>query len=114
MSRRRRSRMLLGMALAALAALFAYRFHDSAQLTAALIVFVLPPLLLLAGVLRGSVLAAFWSGVCGLLWFSHGVMEAWSEPARRLSAWAEIVLALAVIAAASWPGLAARFGRAKQ
>ncbi|WP_149195974.1 DUF2069 domain-containing protein [Luteimonas suaedae] len=111
MNRPRRSRVLLGAALLALAALFAFRFHDSEQLTAALIVFVLPPLLLLAGVLRGSARAAFWAGVCGLLWFSHGVMEAWSEPALRLAAWAEILLALVVIAASSWPGLSARFGR---
>ncbi|WP_407354256.1 DUF2069 domain-containing protein [Luteimonas sp. R10] len=111
MSGPRRSRVLLGAALAALAMLFAFRFHDSDQLAAALIVFVAPPLLLFAGVLRGSAKAAFWAGVCGLLWFSHGVMEAWSEPALRLLASAEIVLALVVIAAASWPGLSARFGR---
>jgi uncharacterized membrane protein len=74
----------------------------------ALVVFIGPPLLLGVGVLAASRLATFWSGVGGLLWFSHGVMEAWSTPEYRWLAMIEILLALAIIQLASWPGLAAR------
>lgn len=104
-----RSRQLLAVALAALAALFGYWIWLRGSALAGMTVFVAPPLLLMAGVLAGSRLAAFWSGVLGLAWFCHGVMEAWSTPAYRLLAWLELLLALAVILAASWPGLAARF-----
>jgi uncharacterized membrane protein len=68
-------------------------------------------LLALVAVLRGGAKAAFWSGVLGLFWFSHGVMVAWSRPAEGGYAWGEIVLALVVVMAASWPGLRARFGK---
>ncbi|MDH5822135.1 DUF2069 domain-containing protein [Luteimonas sp. RD2P54] len=97
--------------MGALAALFALRYLGGGHLAAALLVFVGPPLLLMALVLRGSARAAFWSGVGGLLWFSHGVMDAWSLPEARLLAVLEVALALAVIAAASWRGLSARFRR---
>ena len=56
-------------------------------------------------------LAPFWSGVCALGWFSHGVMSAWSHPETARLAWVEILLSLLVIALASLPGLRARFGR---
>ncbi|NZA26665.1 DUF2069 domain-containing protein [Luteimonas sp. SJ-92] len=104
-------RLPLAAALAALAALFAVRYLGGGHLAAAILVFVGPPLLLMTLVLRGSARAAFWSGVGGLLWFSHGVMDAWSLPQARLLAGIEIALALAVIAAASWPGLSTRFAR---
>lgn len=106
-------RLALAAALAALAALFAAWFRDDPQPLAALAVFALPPLLLLAGVLRGSRVAAFWSGVLGLGWFCHGVMLAYDRPAERGYALAEVVLALAIIFAASLPGLRARFGRGR-
>lgn len=98
-------------ALVALAGVFALWYPGRGHLATALAVFIAPPLLLAAGVLAGSRLATFFSGVLGLLWFSHGVMEAWAGPAGRWLAAAEIVLALAVIGLASWPGLAARFNR---
>ena len=47
---------------------------------------------MLIGALRGSATAAFWAGVFGLFWFSHGVMLAYSNPAVRAYAWVEIVL----------------------
>src|SRR3546814_19022138 len=75
---------------------------------AALLVFALPPLLALAGVLRGGTVAAksaFWAGVLALFWFSHGVMIAWSHPYQAGWAWAEIALSLVVIVAGTWPGL---------
>jgi uncharacterized membrane protein len=108
------SRIVLAVALFALSALFTLWFHDDRHRLAALLVFTLPPLLLLAAVLRGGTTASrggFWAGVFGLFWFSHGVMVAWSRPADGGYAWAEIVLALAIIAAANWPGLRARFGK---
>ena len=108
------SRMVLAAALLALAVLYAAWFHDDRHRLAALLVFALPPLLALAGVLYGGTIAAkatFWAGVLGLFWFSHGVMIAWSDPARAGWAWTEIALSLAVIMAGSWPGLRARFGK---
>lgn len=113
MSARPPAHRLLAAALAGLAALFAAWFVPDGHLVAALAVFVAPPLLLLAGVLRGSARARFWAGVLGLFWFSHGVMVAWSDPADRGYGWAEIVLALAAIGGASWTGLRARLCKAR-
>ncbi len=103
------ARIVLACALLALAALYAaWFFHDGA---AALAVFALPPLLL-AALLRVLPRAAgFWAGVLALLWFSHGVMAAWSRPPERGFALAGIGLALAVIFAANFRALRARFGR---
>jgi len=114
MTGRNPSRIVLAGSLFALSALFTLWFHDDRHRLAALLVFTLPPLLALAAVLRGGTTASrggFWAGVLGLFWFSHGVMVAWSRPADGSYAWAEIVLALVIIAAANWPGLRARFGR---
>jgi uncharacterized membrane protein len=108
------SRIVLAVALFALSALFTLWFHDDRHRLAALLVFTLPPLLLLAAVLRGGTTASrggFWAGVFGLFWFSHGVMAAWSRPADAGWAWGEIALALLVIGSANWPGLRARFGK---
>lgn len=102
---------IAGAALLALALLFAWWFHDDKHAVAALLVFALPPLLLALPVWRGGRRAAFWAGVLGLFWFSHGVMAAWTRPPERLFAWLEIVLSLLVIGTTSWPGLQARFGR---
>ena len=104
-------RLFHGGALLALAALFAAWFLGRGHLATALVVFIAPPLLLAIGVLRGSRVAGFCSGVLGLLWFSHGVMDAWSDPSVRVFALVEVVLAVAVVLLASWPGLSARFGR---
>jgi len=109
-----RSRIVLAAALLALSVLYATWFHDDRHRLAAMLVFALPPLLALAGVLRGGTTAskaAFWAGVFGLFWFSHGVMVAWSHPDDAGWAWAEIVLSVVVIVAGSWPGLRARFDK---
>lgn len=105
------SRSILAVALVALALLFVHWFHDARQPIAAMAVSAGPPLVLLAGVLRGSRVAVFWSGVFGLFWFSHGVMLAYDRPPERLHALIEVALALVVVAAGSWPGLRGRFGR---
>ena len=106
----RASRIVLALALGPLVLLFTAWFRGDSRYPGALAVFALPPLLLLVGVLRGSARAAFWSGVLGLFWFCHGVMLAWERAGERGYALAEIALALAIIVAASWPGLRARFG----
>lgn len=108
-----RSRLVLGLALFALSLLFAVWMHEDRYRAAALLVFALPPLLLLAGVVRGSGKAAFWSGVLGLLWFCHGVVVAYGRPPERAFAWAEIVLAILIVMASSWPGVAGRFSKKK-
>jgi uncharacterized membrane protein len=55
--------------------------------------------------------AAFWAGIGALFWFSHGVMEAWTEPAVRHLALTEIALSMLIVGGASWDGLRARFAR---
>lgn len=107
------SRIVLALSLFALSVSFALWFHDSKLRVAAMIFFTLPPLLLLVGVLRGSPKAAFWAGVLGLFWFSHGVMEAWTLIAERTYALIEVILAIVIIMASSWPGVSARFGNKK-
>ncbi len=109
----RPSRIVLCVALFALSVLFSVWFYDSELRIAAMIFFTLPPLLLLAGVLRGSAKAAFWAGVLGLLWFCHGIMEAYTLPAQRGYATAELALAVIIILASSWPGVSARFRKKK-
>lgn len=109
----RASRMVLVLALAALALDYVIWLHADKHLAAVLLVFVLPPLLMLAGVAMGNAKAAFWAGVFGLFWFSHGVMVAWSRPAEAAFAWIALVLALVIVISSSWPGLAGRF-RAKR
>lgn len=97
-------------ALLALAGLFVYWFGRQGDWTA-LILFALPPLAFgfLAGIRPRQ--AAFWAGVFALMWFSHGIMVAWSRPADRGLALIEIVLALAVIFSANWGALQSRFMR---
>ena len=66
------------------------------------------------GALALVYLAWFWPAPdrwIALAWFSHGVMAAWTRPAEAGYAAAEILLALAVIVSANWPGLRARFVR---
>lgn len=107
------ARRIVQLALLALALLFAAWFGPSGKWVA-LAVFAAPPLLLAAWLPRAPVLAGFWAGVLALFWFSHGVMVAWSRPPERGFALAEVVLALAVVLAASLPGLRARFTHGKK
>jgi uncharacterized membrane protein len=105
------ARSTLVAALAALAALYAVWFAHDAQRIAAWVVFALPPALLAIAVLARRRTARFWSGVLALAWFAHAVMAAWTRPAERGYAFAALVLALAVVFAASLPGLRARFAK---
>lgn len=105
--------VILAVSLFALSVLFSLWYHDSDARIAAMVFFTLPPLLLLVGVVRGNSKAAFWSGVLGLFWFSHGVMEAYTLVAERTYALAEVVLAIMIVVASSWPGVSARFGKKK-
>jgi len=101
----------LALALLALAATYALRFARDEHALAALLVFVLPPLLLALAAWRRWPRTGFVAGVFALLWFSHGVMAAWSEPGQRAFALVEIALALAVVYASSIDGIRARFGK---
>jgi len=105
------SRRVLAASLVLIAVLYALWYRDDAHFGAALLVFVLPPLLLLGGVLLRRPSAPLWSGIAALFWFSHGVMYAWSHPELGLWPWAGIALSLAVVFSASLPGMRARFGR---
>lgn len=98
------------LALLALSALFVTWFGRQDD-TVAVVVFGLPPLLFAFGVRAGLPRAPFWAAVVALMWFSHGIMVAWSRPAELGWALAEVALSLVVVFAASLPGLRARFGR---
>ncbi|MBW8823770.1 MAG: DUF2069 domain-containing protein [Xanthomonadales bacterium] len=103
-------RRILFIALVLLALLdLAWFWHEPL----ARVVFTLPVALCALGVWLRRHTAGFWSGVLALLWFSHGVMAAWTRPPERLQAFAEIALALVVILAASIPGMRARFAQRK-
>lgn len=77
----------------------------------ALLLSVLPlaPALMLLLLRRPS--AIFWAGVAALLYFCHGVTEAWTIAPSRPLALAEIALSVWTIVAGSWDGMKARFGR---
>jgi uncharacterized membrane protein len=109
----RRDRIALALALAALSALFFVWFRHEAQLIAAYAFFALPPLLLAVFAALGSRHARFWAGVLALLWFSQGVMIAWSEPAQRGYGLAETVLAIGIVFASSAGGLRERARKRK-
>jgi uncharacterized membrane protein len=57
--------------------------------------------------------APFWGAVAALFYFSHGLMEAWAAPEVRPLALSEAALSVAIIVAASWSGLKARFNKKK-
>lgn len=99
----------LALALFALAATYAAWFWDDRHALAALLVFALPPLLLGVVAWCGWPRAGLTAGLIALLWFSHGIMVAWTRPADRTFACIEILLTLAIIGFASLPGLQARF-----
>ena len=106
-----KAKRLLMLALLGLAVLFGLWAGRGEHALAAVLLLVLPPLLLAVAAWRGWPRAGFVAGVFALLWFSHGVMLAWSEPAERGFALVEIALALVVVYASSIDGIRARFGK---
>ena len=100
----------LVFALLALAVFYLLWFAGDAHWLTGLLAFALPPFLLAIAAWRGWHRAGFIAGVFALLWFSHGVMLAWSEPAERAYAFVEIVLSLVVVYASSIDGIRARLG----
>ena len=55
--------------------------------------------------------AAYWAAVASLLYFCHGIMEAWSDRSVWPLGLAESALATWVIVAYGWDGLRARRAR---
>ena len=53
--------------------------------------------------------AGFWGALAALLYFCHGVMLAWSEPAVRTLGLAEALMSAVLVVAASWDGMRGRF-----
>lgn len=106
----RPSRRLVLVALIALIANAALWFAPRGEWIT-LAVFAVPALMFAVAIARSRPRAAFWSGVAALLWFSHGVMVAWTRPAERLPALVEIALSVVVVLAASVPGLRSRFAK---
>jgi len=54
----------------------------------------LPLLIPLRGLLRGNYRSMIWAGLLLMLYFTIGVMETWSNPAQRLPALVQVMLAL--------------------
>lgn len=54
----------------------------------------LPLLPALSGLLSGNIYTHAWSGFIALIYFTHGVVEAWADAGVRLLALAEVVLAV--------------------
>jgi uncharacterized membrane protein len=104
------ARRWLVIALLTLVVLYALWFGAMGKWVA-LLVFGLPAAGLATAAARAGRRAGFWSGVLALLWFSHGVMVAWTRPPERGYALAEVALAVAIVLIASVPGLRVRFGK---
>lgn len=105
------NRYPLAVLLLALALLYVVWFARDAHALAAMLVFVLPPLLLAIAAMRGWTRAGFFAGVAALLWFSHGIMLAWADPLQRGFAFGAIALSLGIVHASSIEGIRARFGK---
>lgn len=69
---------------------------------------VLPLVAPVAAALRGHRDALFWGALVSLLYFCHGVAEAWASPPVRVLALAQVALALALVASVGASGLARR------
>ncbi len=95
----------------ALAALLVLQLVWYAWLVPPLVIPIWLALLLAAGPLVMPVIglllrrpnAMFLAATLALLYFSHGVMEAWADPAVRELALAEVLLSVLLIGFAGWP-----------
>ncbi|MBX3727453.1 MAG: DUF2069 domain-containing protein [Xanthomonadales bacterium] len=74
----------------------------------ALALTVLPLLAVLPGAWRGRPLPLFWANLLALVYFCHGVTEAWTEPAQRGLALLEVALAVLVVCAYGLLGIRSR------
>lgn len=74
----------------------------------ALAIAVLPLLLVLPGAWRAQPNPLFWANLLCLLYFCHGVSEAWTQPAMRGLALLEIAIAVVVVSAYGAFGLRSR------
>lgn len=54
----------------------------------------LPLLVPLAGLIRGNYRSMIWAGLLLMLYFTIGIMEAWSNPPQRLPAMVQVALAV--------------------
>ena len=63
-----------------------------------LVVFVGPLLIPLRGLLHGRTKAHVWTSLLVLLYFVHGIVEAWASPSERWLACLEIVFSIILFA----------------
>jgi uncharacterized membrane protein len=70
-----------------------YGIHDSSPVV--LIALLLPLVFPLRGLLKGNPYTFAWSSFLILIYFIHGVVEAYANPAVRLLAWFEILCSVA-------------------
>ena len=101
---------ILMLSLLALVLVYAAWFAREGDWVA-LVVFAAPPLVLALRLPGGGARTALLAGLLALLWFSHAVMVAWTRPPERGFALLALLLSLAIVFAASIPGLRARFAR---
>ncbi len=105
------NRRPLAAFLVALALLYVLWFGRDRHAEAAMMVFALPPLPLAIAAWRGWSRAGFFSGVAALLWFSHGVMVAWTDAGQRGFALGTIAIALGIVYVSSIDGIRARVSK---
>ncbi len=55
--------------------------------------------------------AGFWGAVAAIVYFCHGVMNAWAAADVRWLALVQALLSALLIVAASWDGMRARFAK---
>ncbi|HET6604481.1 MAG TPA: DUF2069 domain-containing protein [Xanthomonadaceae bacterium] len=73
-----------------------------------LVIAIVPLLGPVIAVLRGHRDALFWGALVSLLYFCHGVAEAWAAPSERHLALVQIALSLVLVACVGGSGLARR------
>ena len=73
--------------------------------------FLLPILPALVLTLLRHRRAGFWGALAALLYFSHGVMVAWSSPGETALGLLQAVLSAVLVVAASWDGMRGRFNK---
>ena len=104
-------RRWLASALLALGLVYVGWYAGRPMQVAAWLLLAAPAFVLSWRVGAGGARAPFWAGLLALVWFSHGISEAWTVPADRPWALGAVALSLAIITLASLPGLRARFAK---